>query len=935
MPIVSNNKTRRNYRKTPLTLLTTAALVFLAGMPLSAQGATQNPRLYNPNTPWSVTDKATALNPVCLLQRSYNPNIKVRISSDITGKAHINIANIPPADAKITGLSFDGTPITNLSASDNTQINATLNHADTDLAPLYSGEFIVISYDGAAALKLPIQSTAVAEARMSLCVSVIDEFKSFNAEKANTIDLDTMKAEAQAFAADTPIEIAAGIQNEEPPQELVDILTPPEYTSPTQENVTSDTLVELADADEDDALAKLIDEVSTPQPEEIDAVEQSIAAASAIAEPTLEAAADAVAAGSVSEEMTPSAETPIEIAQDDIDPMMDIEALIDESLPLAQGSPAQDYEDAAYADDILVADAPVESQPLEPTPPAMDDAQSDEVEDISLDDAALDIEDDVTGALENSLAQAPDDAVEDFAAETSSISAKDLASDGEIMDDNDILNALTQNINAEPELPSATAASDIDTAADVPLDALITMDDTMAQANSDTAEVTEKDTLTPMAESGEADSVNAEISDDIDQAILETLSADDAASTQQDKETETVLADSLTTDTLFDDTLSLELDDDGATSENDDENIVDELSNEDFSDQELLALLDDPDALSDDFAEVMIEEEFEQIKPMEGVRKMLGLGTPDDIEYRKVPWLIEEDIDSQWKEKVKLLEREKEMLRLRLADTTANPIADLISRKRNRRTQEELVDKIKALEAENMKLKKGLMLSDNPEEFLADDLKISDPKSAMRMGKAQPSKIDLISEDIDNDLDSLETRMDSFLKGVGEDYALANGKDASPLASASLTQDIINILKAGYVVDPDALKIRAYRHKSTGTAVTAWEAGDLQGRAERSVLPPNADFTAYVERFLNAAQLRCNGNFTAVPDTSTRNLKTLDIHCNDGAIGQRSSVIFIKHGSIITAIATTTNLPKGGSDFLRDIRKRIIEGIRIMDRKKT
>jgi hypothetical protein len=99
-------------------------------------------------------------------------------------------------------------------------------------------------------------------------------------------------------------------------------------------------------------------------------------------------------------------------------------------------------------------------------------------------------------------------------------------------------------------------------------------------------------------------------------------------------------------------------------------------------------------------------------------------------------------------------------------------------------------------------------------------------------------------------------------------------------------------------------------------------------------LPPNSDFTAYVDRFLNAAQMRCKGNFTAIPDTSTRNLKSLDIHCNDGAVGQRSSVLFIRHGSIITAIATTTTLPKGDTDYLRDIRKRIIEGVRAMDLKK-
>jgi len=909
MPNVYNNKTRREHRKTPLTLLTTAALVFLASMPISAQANEQNPRLYNPNAPWQVTDKATALNPVCLLQRGYNPNIKVRISSDITGKAHINIANIPQTSAKIKGLSFDGVEIKNFSAGGNTQINATLNHADTDLAPLYNGEYIIISYDGDPAIKLPIQSTAVAAARMSMCVAVIDEFKSFNAEQANTVDLDEMKANAQAFAENAPIE---GANEERPPQDVLDILSPPEYTAPAIEDETNEMV-----STEDDALSKLIEEVSAPQINAGAPIIDSVAAASAIVEPTLEVAT----------------ETAVEIAVEDVDPMMDIESLIDESLP-----PAQSYEeDIPLAQTMQDADnaEPIQAETLETLEslaPSEDDAPA-----IAAEDTALDIDDAVSDALETSLAQTPNMPIEDFAAEESIITAEDLASDGEIMDDDDILNALSQNMSAEAEATAPVSAEEIDTATDVPLDALMTLDDTTTAI---APQIADNENLTPMAADNEAQDLDTEISAEIDNAILETLSTDDIISADtvdgdQSAETNAALADSLNTDTLFDDTLSLELDNDGATSEEQDENIVDELSDEDFSDAELLALLDDPEALSEDFAEVMIEEEFEQIKPMEGVRKMLGLGTPDDIEYRKVPWLIEEDIDSQWKEKVKLLEREKEMLRLRLADTAANPIADLISRKRNRRTQEELVDKIKALEAENMKLKKGLMLSDNPEEFLADDLKISDPKSAMRMGKAQPSKIDLISEDIDKDLDSLETRMDSFLKGVGEDYALANAQDVSPLASASLTQDIINILKAGYVVDPDALKIRAYRHKSTGTAVTAWEAGDLQGRAERSVLPPNADFTAYVERFLNAAQLRCNGNFTAVPDTSTRNLKTLDIHCNDGAIGQRSSVIFIKHGSIITAIATTTNLPKGGSDFLRDIRKRIIEGIRIMDRKKT
>jgi hypothetical protein len=891
MPNVYNNKQRRAYHKTPLTLLTTAALVFLAAAPVSAQSAAQNPRLYNPNTPWDVTDKATALNPSCLLQRSYNPNITVKISSDITGKAHVNVSNIPQIDAQLTGVSFDGTAIAKFSANGATQLNATLANARTDLAPLYSGEYIVLSYDNAPDLKLPIQSTTIAEARMSLCVDVINGLKSINTEAAVSIDLDEMRAAAQDFEANRPIEIA----DDEP----LPINT---LSASSEDDITASSAIDAAQslaAPIDDALSRLIDEVSTEQ-DQLAAIEPPAPIDKAATEKAIE---DIAAEEPASPQDIAAADTEQQAAPENVDPMLDIDSLIDESLDVEALPDEAQMEVAAAVDPVNALQEGLPEIAIIEDTPVMADQE----------DAPLNIEDDVSSALETSLNQATDNAIEDFAAQSSPITVEELASDGEIMDDDDILSALTQNAN-DSAAPQLAAQQDIDTATDVPLDALITMDDTPVDVS-------------------EAD-IEKSLASDIDQAILETLSSE-SVSGDDDENTADALTQAVSGNALFDDTLSIEIEDDSGVSDSDDENIVDDLANEDFSDQELLALLDDPSALSDDFAEIMVEEEFKQIKPMEGVRQMLGLGTPDDIEYKKVPWLLEEDIDSQWKEKVKLLEREKEMLRLRLADTNANPIADLISRKRNRRTQEELVEKIKALEAENNKLKKGLLLSDNPEEFLGEDLKISDPKSGMRMGMAQTSKIDLINEDIDNDLDSLETRMDSFLKGVGEDYALANSDQTSPLASASLTQDIINILKAGYVVDPDALKIRAYRHKSTGTAVTAWEAGDLQGRAERSVLPPNADFTAYVERFLNAAQLRCTGNFTAVPDTSTRNLKTLDIHCNDGAVGQRSSVIFIKHGSIITAIATTTNLPKGGSDFLRDIRKRIIEGIRVMDRKKT
>tara|TARA_R110002126_G_scaffold13118_3_gene56844 strand:+ start:372932 stop:375535 length:2604 start_codon:yes stop_codon:yes gene_type:complete len=867
MPNVYNNKKRRAYHNAPLALLTTAALVFLAGTPTSAQSQAESARLYNPNTPWEVTDNATALNPSCLLQRRYNPDITVKISSDITGRALINVSNIPETKANITGIAFDKTPITNFSANGATQLNATLPRADTDLAPLYGGEYITLSYDDASDLKLPIQSTTIAEARMSLCVDVIDSLKSINTEAAVSIDLDEIRAAAQAYEA-------------RPPQSIV----------PQGDEVIASTAIEnilppsnSIDAPIDAALSQLIDEVSSPQKE-----------------PAISDTPDVT-------------KQPPAAASKELDPMMDIDSLIDESLTADDTYKQEEIETAALdempepqqaqSSEAKTADAAQQVEASTKTPPIAS----------TKDSPPLNIESDVTSALETSLNQATNDAIEDFAVDTESTIAEELASGGEIMNDDDILTALTQNANDTADT-KANILPEIDTASEVSLDALITMDDTAT--NADTMQIDEN------------------IASDIDDAIMATLSGETVSAEAIDSAA-TALPQNMPSDALFDETLSIEIDDDSRVTDSDNQDIVEDLSNEDFSDEELLALLDDPEALSDNFAEIMIEEEFKQIKPMEGVRQMLGLGTPDEIAYKKVPWLLEEDIDSQWKEKVKLLEREKEMLRLRLADTNANPIADLISRKRNRRTQEELVEKIKALEAENNKLKKGLLLSDNPEEFLGEDLKISNPKSGMRMGMAQSSKVDLINEEIDKDLDSLETRMDSFLKGVGEDYALANTDQTSPLASASLTQDVINILKAGYVVDPDALKIRAYRHKSTGTAVTAWEAGDLQGRAERTVLPPNADFTAYVERFLNAAQLRCTGNFTAVPDTSTRNLKTLDIHCNDGAIGQRSSVIFIKHGSIITAIATTTNLPKGGSDFLRDIRKRIIEGIRVMDRKKT
>ena len=875
-----------------------------------AQPDDKNNIVFNPRSSWEVTDKATDANPYCIMRRDYNPNISVKVTSDISGNAEIEFINIPSSDSPIISLTIDEVPVKKLTADSTTQANALLGRATDELSNLYSGEFIKIIYQDYSEVRLPIQSTAVAEARMALCVDVIDQLKNINTRKAENIDLAAIEAEKQkgdlfdilpvsGNNVPPPSEAALDDVETDPIAELIDKVSQskpePEPQAATEEpiDIIDAASIEMADeAPEQIENISAVADIEQSSEESITMIDAPLEEVAPQAEPEQAVAAieatqqkieDNVEVATENENINQRLEEEIKTAEADIeaadtpaaapelDPMLDVESLIGESLPPSPPEVPQE----AYADDA---------------------EESVELNIAEIEDAVP---------------------VEDFGVAPK---AEDNGPATEVMDDADILNALEESLSATEETPAQSIEEQDIEVSDVPLEDLAVIKDQTIEASEDVAV---------------SDDLEAEEITELDQALIDSLDAPTDEAANEQAETEAMSAqDKAAEETLFEDDLSIEISDDASISAEEDENLVEELSNEDFSDEELLALLDDPEALSDDFGEILIEEEFKKVKPMEGVREMLGLGTPDEIAYKKVPWLIEEDIDEQWKEKVKLLEREKEMLRLRLADTKANPIADLISRKRNRRTQEELVEKIRALEAENEKLKKGLMLSKTPEDFINDDIEIKDPKSGMRMGSATTNEIDLIDQEIDSELDSLETRMDSFLKGVGEDYALANPDQVSPLSSSSLTQDIINILKEGYVVDPDALKIRAYRHKSTGTAVTAWEAGDLQGRAERTVLPPQSNFTAYVDRFLNAAQLRCDGNFTAVPDTSTRNLRSLDIHCNDGAVGQRSSVLFVKHGSIITAIATTTSLPKGDADYLRDIRKRLIEGIRVMDRKK-
>lgn len=965
--IIDHKEQRRSNKKTAFALLTATAIALISSASLTAYAQQKDipPQIYNPKSAWAVKDQATETNPSCTMSRGYNPEISIHIRSDVSGKATLNIRNHPEGLARISQVSIDGAPLNNIETTANS-LTATIGHAD-ELSKLYDAEAIVLNEDGGRRMRFPVQSTAVAEAKMSLCVDVIDQLKKAvtTAGAADIIDTPSLAApitvdmaDAAPPALDTPLTIddiisdvtAADDQDsadapddvaqlidristsdskaQDETPEIIDAPTP--LTAELSDDVETITATGTAD-DIEDISADLSEELTSTEPETevIDLADE--VAADQREENIAGAQEEFVNLAQSMEQDALKNSTPLRL-EDNIkdnnkDPLLDVEALIDESLPLAPPS-------------VTPIDAPTEEV-------------AEEVD--VLDTASIEVANDDTDIIAN-LYEVQEEAdnteatVEDFGATNGATNKVSPGEQTDVMDDTAILSALENSLSVETLPPEQNNALTDDYPSDIPLDELATLAspaevtiegestaiDNTEEAASDTAIAEINNTDSEQA----AEDVSVETL--IDQAMLEVPAQGSTEPTEEATESAEITEEASSTsnsnidaDTLFEDGLSLDIEDDSSISSKENEDIIDELADEDFSDEELLALLDDPDALAEDFTEIMIEEEFKQVKPMEGIRDMLGLGTPDDIEYKKVPWLMEEDIDEQWKLKVKLLEREKEMLRLKLADTKANPIADLISRKRNKRTQEELVEKIRALEAENEKLKKGLVLSKTPEEFLGEDLKISDPKSGMKIGGAPTSKIDLIDEEVDSELTSLETRMDSFLKGVGEDYALANPEQVSPLSASSLTQDIINILKEGYVVDPDSLKIRAYRHKASGTAVTAWEAGDLEGRAERSVLPPNSDFTAYVERFLNAAQLRCNGNFTAVPDTSTRNLKTLDIHCNDGALGQRSSVIFVRHGQIITAIATTTNLPKGDTDFLRDIRKRIIEGIRIMDKKRT
>lgn len=923
----------------PLLTATAIAVIMTAGVSAYAQNDVKPPEIHNPKSAWVVTDKATDTTPYCLMSRGYNPEISIQINSDAAGRTTLSVKNHPEGLARITNVSVDGHVLTNIAPSKNL-LTAEFSNTNEELEHFYTAESVIISDETGRAFSFPIQSTTVAQAKMALCVSVIDKLKNIDAmpivsEIAPPSDDLPMTVQDMVMeTADSNPIMSEELSAPTPSDDMDDVAALIDRVSNDIEapKISAEDVIEQIDAplplapsevamtgDSTEVIDDISTDLTTEMPVNTEAEAIDIVAPDA-AMPELEMAtpkdnadefvnmAQAMEQDALSQ--TPQlAAAPIqEAVTSNEEAYLDVESLIDESLPALNDAPQA-------AEMVAEEQAPI----------------------IEMADEELQ----------------PESIIEDFAAEEQAAAIEVHTAD--IMNDSDILNALEDSLGAaQSNAQNVTAAPADDYPSDIPLDDLATLASPAASAAlvapTDTTDAaTDIDSLidesitetalTPEAvtESAEAAAAPIETTDtaslDDVQSILDEVMTDAPAETPEaSAETASALP---SADALFGDDLSLDIEDDTSVSANEDENIVDELADEDFSDEELIALLDDPDALAEDFTEIMVQEEFKQVKPMEGIRDMLGLGTPEDIEYRKVPWLMEEDIDAQWKEKVKMLEREKEMLRLKLADTKANPLADLIATKRNKRTQEELIEKIRALELENEKLKKGLVLSKTPEEFLGEDLKISDPKSGMRIGAAATSKIDLIDDEVESDLSSLETRMDSFLNGVGEDYALANPEKVSPLSASSLTQDIINILIEGYVVDPDALKIRAYRHKATGTAVTAWEAGDLDGRAERTVLPPNSSFNDYVERFLKAAQLRCNGNFTAVPDESTRNLKTLDIHCNDGGLGQRSSVIFVRHGSIITAIATTTNLPKGDADFLRDIRKRIIEGIRVMDKKRT
>tara|TARA_R110002124_G_scaffold64985_2_gene178013 strand:+ start:843124 stop:845754 length:2631 start_codon:yes stop_codon:yes gene_type:complete len=871
------NKSHRLKPKIRLALLAATTLAVFASPAAYAQSEGNTAQIYNPTSPWQVTDGAMAPNPSCMMQRNYASNIHVVIKSDITGKAQLLIDNIPEYHGStLAQISFGAQILPKGGHFSNNQILAPIGLANAELAALYQAETIDVTFSNASAIKLPAQSTAIAEAQMGLCVDLIAELTSMQKEPRVSAKIaapvraplpppDSVEASAPIELTPSAPEIPSAI---EPLLEVTDLISETIKAEPLSEPAL-DAINNIAEIDNatlpEDIPSKPLNEAAKPQETRLDDVINQ----------ALEKSLDQ--------------ETDVNIAQAPI-------KIDEQASPVKNAPTLDDALEEALNTEALISDAPAQSATISDngaTSLTQEPAEVMGVEDTAMADTLQAIENfGVESALNETTAP-----------------ASQIDTQTDIMSDADILSALENNIGADTETQNWVESA---VSTDLPLDDLTMLGDATAPA---------------------LDAANMSISDEdiLALATKEEDSPSTAASTSVQSEAAMLMGE----EELFADDSSIEIATEDSITTEDDQDLVDDFANEDFSDEELLALLDNPDALSDNFAEALIEEDFVQVKPMDGIRDMIGLGTPAELEYRKVPWLMEEDIDSQWKEKVKLLEREKEKLRLRLADSNSNPIAHLISSKRNKRTQEELVEKIQALEAENKKLKSGLVLSQNAEEFANGELNLKDPNTKMRLGSAQPSEVDLIDQKIDRELDSLETRMDSFLKGMGEDYALANADKVSPLSSSSLTQDIINILKAGYVVDPDALSIRAYRHKSTGTAVTAWEAGDLQGRAERSVLPPNSDFTAYVDRFLNAAQMRCKGNFTAVPDTSTRNLRSLDIHCNDGAIGQRSSVLFIRHGAIITAIATTTTLPKGDADYLRDIRKRIIEGVRAMDLKKT